>query len=156
MEDLLELRKKLKLTQKEVAKILGLNLRTYQRYEKNEVSETKQKIYYNALKEATAINENAGVLSREAIVNKVNAVLSKYNVKGCILFGSYAREDAKENSDIDLLLDTDITGFEYFDLVEDLRNTLGKKVDCLRLRDIQQSNPVALEILKEGVKIYAR
>ena len=38
-------------------------------------------------------------------------------------------------------------------LIVSLRETLGKKVDLLRLSDLQSNNPIVLEILKDGIRI---
>ena len=50
-------------------------------------------------------------------------------------------------------MDTDITGLDFLNLVEELRDTLHKKVDLLRLSDLQSNNPIILEILKEGIRL---
>ena len=80
-------------------------------------------------------------------------ILKSNNVNCCYLFGSYAKENARENSDIDLLIDTDLTGLKFFRLAEELRTALHKKIDLLRLKDIESNNPIALEILKYGIKL---
>ena len=69
------------------------------------------------------------------------------------MFGSYSRGEARENSDIDLLIDTDITGLQFFELVEEIRTSLHKKIDLLRLKDLSSDNPIILKILKEGIRI---
>ena len=72
----------------------------------------------------------------------------------CYLFGSYAKGYATEKSDVDLLVDTDITGLDFFGLVEEFRESLHKKVDLLRLEDIRDNKEILLEILKDGIKLY--
>ena len=37
-------------------------------------------------------------------------MFSKYKVQYCYLFGSYAKGKAKEKSDLNLLVNTDVTG----------------------------------------------
>ena len=56
----------------------------------------------------------------------------KYNVKSIGIFGSYARKEDKEESDIDILVEfsKDI-GWEFIDLKDFLEQKLGKKVDLV-------------------------
>ena len=45
-----------------------------------------------------------GVLSHEELVSVILPLLRKYGVQEALLFGSYARGEADEESDIDLLV----------------------------------------------------
>ena len=150
-----ELRKKKKLSQKAASELIGIPYRTYCRYEEESkyVDSYKYKKIYQDLFNATKVDEEHGILSLEDIKELLIPLLNKSNINYCYLFGSYARGTAKETSDVDLLVDTDINGIDFFMLVERIRTTLGKKVDLLRLSDIQDRNPIALEILKEGIRI---
>ena len=60
--------------------------------------------------------------------------LKPYNPSFIGLFGSYARNEETEKSDIDILYDFDIQNFSLFDLMdveEILQNKLHKKVDLI-------------------------
>ena len=87
-----------------------------------------------------------------------NKIRRNYNAKNkialCYLFGSYAKGYATETSDVDLLIDTTITGLSFFGLIEEFREALHKKVDLLRLDDVKNNKELLLEIMKDGVKIY--
>ena len=150
-----DLRKKKKISQKAASELIGIPYRTYCRYEEESkyVGSYKYKKIYQDLFDATKVDEEHGILSLEDIKELLIPLLNKSNINYCYLFGSYARGMAKETSDVDLLVDTDINGIDFFMLVERIRTTLGKKVDLLRLSDIQDRNPIALEILKEGIRI---
>ena len=153
--NLKELRKKYKITQKEAASIVGIPYRTYIRYEEEEsyISTYKYKKIFLDLENKLRIDESHGILSIDSIRELLIPILKERNINYCYLFGSYAKGNPRENSDIDLLVDTSITGMEFFKLVELLRETLGKKVDLLRLSDLQNDNPIAFEILKDGIRI---
>ena len=153
--DLLELRKQHGLTQKEVAQMIGIPYRTYIRYEKNPsyFGSYKYRFIYSSLESKLAIDEEHGLLSFDSIKKTLIPILKSNNVNCCYLFGSYAKGNARENSDIDLLIDTDLTGLKFFRLVEELRTALHKKIDLLRLKDIESNNPIALEILRDGIKL---
>ncbi|MGE5444099.1 MAG: nucleotidyltransferase family protein [Ignavibacteriales bacterium] len=67
-------------------------------------------------------------------------ILKKYNVKSIALFGSYVREEQREDSDIDLLVEferdafgKDFDGYtdNYENLKSFLENTLDKTVELL-------------------------
>ena len=51
-------------------------------------------------------------------------VFANLDVDYCYLFGSYAEGNPHETSDVDLLISTSITGLDYFNLIETLRNKL--------------------------------
>lgn len=56
----------------------------------------------------------------------------KYKVKSIAFFGSYAREEQKEGSDIDILVEfTEPVGFLFFHLADYLEEILKVKVDLL-------------------------
>lgn len=150
-----EIRNEHNLTQKEAANLIGIPYRTFVRYEENEPFEDSYKYtkMVNDLNDVLKIDEEHGILSLEAIKKTLLPILDKYEINYCYLFGSYSRNEAKETSDVDLLVDTDITGIRFFRLVEEMRTKLCKKVDLLRLIDLQKGNPIILEILKDGIKI---
>ena len=106
------------------------------------------------LEKYNQIDEKHGILTLECIREGVNKICSKYDVNFCYLFGSYAKKYAKDDSDIDLLIDTNVTGLNFFGLVEELRVELKKEVDLIRLKDILNNGDLLKEVLKDGVKIY--
>ena len=152
---LAKLRKKSKLTQKEAAELIGVPYRTYVRYEEEPSyrDSYKYKMFVSELENKVRIDEEHGILSLEAIKQGLIPILKKHKISYCYLFGSYAYGKPRENSDIDLLIDTKITGLEFFNLVEEIRTSLHKKVDLLRLADLKSDNPIVLEILKTGIRL---
>ena len=153
--ELKELRNSYNLSQLEASKIVGMPIRTYRRYEQNDNygDSLKREKLIELLNKRFEIDEDHGLLTVDKIKVLLNPILQKYKIATCYLFGSYAKGLAKESSDVDLLVDTDITGLQFFGLIEEIRTTLHKKIDLLRLKDIQVNNPIALEILKDGIKI---
>ena len=154
MNTLRELRRQLKISQIEAASILNISRRTYQKYES--LNENNDKINYLVyrLNEEKKITEEKGVLTIDMIKKIVADVFANYEIKSCYLFGSYAKGKETELSDVDLLIDSTITGLDYFGLIEDLREALHKKVDLLTMHSIKDSPQLMLEILKDGIKIY--
>ena len=148
-------REQLNMTQVEAAKFLGVSRRTYQNYETDNAYENTIKYEYMLEKLTNFLeDESKGILSLEEIKKKSEVVFSKYDISYCYLFGSYAKGKAREDSDVDLLIATDITGLRFFGLVEELRNALKKKVDALELRQLVDNKELLNEVLKYGIKIY--
>lgn len=150
-----DIRKIYHLSQKKASALLGIPYRTFQRYEEDESYRNSYKYRFieEELSRRLLIDEKHGVLSIDSIKEKILPILKKHRIKSCYLFGSYARGDAKEESDIDLLIDTELTGLDFFKLVEEIRTSTNKKIDLLRLCDLSSNNPIILEILKDGIKI---
>lgn len=155
MNELKTIRESLNITQVEAAKLLNISRRTYQKYETILENDNPMLQYYiYRLQDLLRIDEEHGVLDIESIKNKVSLVLSKYNINFCYLFGSYAKNKAKPTSDVDLIIDSDITGLDFFGLIEELRQTLNKKIDLLKINQLDNNQELLREILKDGVKIY--
>ena len=153
--NLKDIRKRHSLTQKQAADLIGIPYRTYVRYEEDDsyINTYKYKKMVEDLNQKLLIDEEHGILSIDTIKALLIPILEKYNITYCYLFGSYARNEARDSSDVDLLVDTEITGLAFLNLIEEIRTTLCKKVDLLRLIDLSDNNPIVLEILKGGVRL---
>jgi uncharacterized protein len=61
---------------------------------------------------------------------KIIEICKRNDISYCALFGSSARGEADENSDIDLLVRfSKPIGWKFYGIAEDLEDALGKKVD---------------------------
>ena len=98
---------------------------------------------------------NKQILTSEDINRFVRPIAEKYHVKEIYLFGSYARGEADENSDLDFLV---FGGKNFkltmiFSLAEDLREVLNKKVDVFEISEINQDSDFYKTIMKERVLV---
>ncbi len=94
-------------------------------------------------------------LSRQEIERHIKTLLVKYNAEHAILFGSYARDEADENSDIDVII-VGGEGFrptDIFALGEDLRELTEKNVDAFEICEVNKESEFYRNILREGVRI---
>ncbi|MBQ5643690.1 MAG: nucleotidyltransferase domain-containing protein [Bacteroidales bacterium] len=103
------------------------------------------------------------VYTIQEIRSKVLPILVKYRIPAMYLFGSYARGDATEDSDIDFLIDT--TGTELTSLLRlgalycDLEEAFQKPIDLITVRSIMQESSMESDIdfrntvLKERVRL---
>lgn len=153
-----ELRISKELTQKQVADLVGISLRSYKEYENDEskINTIKYNYIFNELSKIDYIDEERGILKIDNIKKIVSDVLVNYDVDYCFLFGSYAKNSANELSDVDLLVSTKITGMAFFGLAEKLREALHKKVDLLNLEQLNNNQVLLNEILRDGIKIYLK
>lgn len=100
--------------------------------------------------------EMSGVTIEE-IRNSVIPYGKEYNLSKIVLFGSYARHDETELSDIDLLIDVDQSNFTLFDLSGmrlELREKLGRKVDIVTLAGLNEK--VKKNVMEDEVILYER
>lgn len=83
-------------------------------------------------------------------------IAARHGVDRVYLFGSYARGEANQNSDVDLRVDKgDLRGlFALGALYSDLADCLGKKLDLLTTGSLDQS--FLRQIEKEEVLLYDR
>ena len=95
-------------------------------------------------------------------INEIKAILSKvlvnmpvYNV---ILFGSYAKNEATKNSDLDLILDTKDTliGFKLYSVITKIEEAFNKRVDAYEKTEIIKDSKIDKEIKKTGVVVYEK
>ena len=94
---------------------------------------------------------NNNVFTLTDIANLIKPIVRKYGVKEIYLFGSYARGDADEDSDLDFL----VFGGENFKLTmifalaEELRETLKKNVDVFEINEINKDSDFYNTIMRE-------
>ena len=78
---------------------------------------------------------------------------AKYQVSDMALFGSYARGENQEESDIDIAIKTDLSDyFKLYNLKEELEKAFQSKVDIVRLRD-RMNQSLKQRILNEGIYV---
>ena len=73
------------------------------------------------------------------ISEQTRPIFQKYGIKHASVFGSFARGEAREDSDIDVLFAVDPGTFSLFDLAgmrSDLSETLGRDVDLVSERAV--------------------
>lgn len=156
MENLKELRSRTNFSQLEAAKFFHVSLRSYRDYENNTAKQNsiKYKYFVDSLNKLLFVDEETGLITIDFIKETCSAIFKEYEVRSCYLFGSYAKGKENPKSDVDLLIDSDVTGIKFFGLVEKLRVALHKKVDLLDLNQVMKNKELLKEILKDGIKIY--
>lgn len=76
--------------------------------------------------------KKADVLTYQQIRNAIKEIAPQYDIERVWLFGSYARGEASEKSDVDLLIDKGgLKGMEIGGFIYDLEQSLGSGVDVV-------------------------
>lgn len=96
--------------------------------------------------------------------DRIVPITQKYRIPVVYLFGSYARNEATDQSDVDILIDREgsaIRGmFDMGGLYAELRESVGKEIDLvtlqtLRQKSTQQRTPWLVDNLeKDMVMLY--
>jgi predicted nucleotidyltransferase len=86
---------------------------------------------------------------RRSEIEKIARRRGAHNLR---VFGSVARGDARENSDVDFLVDFEPgrTVLDLSELILDLEEALGRPVDVVRIRE---PSPLAERILAQAVSL---
>ncbi|MBP1681078.1 MAG: nucleotidyltransferase [Proteobacteria bacterium] len=94
---------------------------------------------------------------KELILQKLSALKAQfsghYHITSLALFGSMARGEATEKSDIDLLVDFSQTPdlLTFIELEEKLKSALGKNVDLVPKRKLRAE--LSQNILQEAIAV---
>ena len=91
----------------------------------------------------------------DKIKDIVKPIADKYNVQSIYLFGSYARGEADESSDLDFLV---FGGNKFkltniFALAEDLRHAFQIQVDVFEISEINTDSDFYSTIMKERLNV---
>jgi len=91
----------------------------------------------------------------DKIKDIVKPIAKKYNVQSIYLFGSYARGEANENSDLDFLV---FGGDKFkltniFSLAEDLRIAFKRQVDVFEISEINTDSAFYSTIMNERLNV---
>ena len=100
-------------------------------------------------------NLSKKIFTFEEIKKIMKPIAEKYQVEKIYLFGSYARGEADENSDLDFL----VYGGENFKLTliltlaENLREIFNKKIDAFEIREVNIDSNFYDAIMREKVLV---
>lgn len=155
MNELQQLRKELGITQVQAANLCGVSRRTYQTYEETSDYSDAMEYIFNKLKEMGI--SDAPVYGKKYIKETCSKIFAKYPEVTCAyLYGSYARNQAKPNSDIDILVVCPPMGMRFFSLAGELSRAFSKDIDLKSHRQAITDENFLGEVLKDGIKIYGK
>lgn len=96
------------------------------------------------------------LLEIKALLLKNRAFLKeKYSVKSLAIFGSYTRGDQTAASDVDLLVEFEVTpGFAFIRLADELEQLLATKIDLLTPEMIRHNPYLKASIEEDLLPIF--
>ena len=88
----------------------------------------------------------------------LKGILENLPVYSVILFGSYAKNIATSNSDLDLVIDTkkELMGFKLYSLITKIEEEFNKNVDAFEKSEIIENSKIDKEIKETGVVVYEK
>jgi predicted nucleotidyltransferase len=155
------------LTQEQVSELTGVPVKTLRNWEQ-EIRKPSvwtmdliiDKILFTEMTKKLELNEDGDdeirILSFSTIKKEITEVAKDLDIERIYLFGSYVKGDMSPLSDIDLYMESEIYGLDYYGVVERFRNALHKKVDLLSNKTVLPASKIYDEIMKTGVIIYER
>ena len=105
------------------------------------------------------------VYTLEELREKITPIAEKYRIPAVYVFGSYARGEATEDSDVDLLVNLEgsiVRGFIMGGLYNDLNEELGKELSLITEKSLYDPDPkhrmekFVANVLRERVPVYER
>lgn len=96
-------------------------------------------------------------MRRDSIIRILNkeqkTLMEQYSVESLLLFGSAARDEARDDSDVDLLVEFShpIGLFQFIELQQWLESLLGCKVDLGTPRSLKPS--IKEDVLQEAIRV---
>ena len=94
------------------------------------------------------------MLTKEIEQQLIDTINKQLNTHFIVLFGSFAKGTAREDSDIDLAYfsDQQLSSYERFILAGELATVAGHEVDLVDIKEID--TVFTMQIFSEGVPIY--
>lgn len=98
------------------------------------------------------------IYSIEEIKTILKNILNNMPVYKVTLFGSYVKNSANKNSDLDFVIDTKETlmGFKLFSLITKIEEAFNKQVDAFEKTEIIENSKIDEEIKRTGVVVYEK
>ena len=100
----------------------------------------------------------SNIMSVKEVQEKTLTIFQTYPINKVILFGSYAKKPASDNSDIDLFVDSGgrLRGLDFVELLENLVIALGKDIDLIDKAHIDPNSLILQEIEGGGIVLYEK
>ena len=97
------------------------------------------------------------MLTERDLISKIAPVLERHPVKKAALFGSFARGEQGKDSDVDIMLELDLTS-ELPDIIyviwDDLEKSIQLKVDIITFRALKTLPDVVQERIQSGMRYF--
>ena len=96
------------------------------------------------------------MVNANTLKTELRPVFVNYGIKKAVLFGSVSKGTNTENSDIDLMVDSNLKGLKFLGLLEEIKKVSGMDVDLIDVSHIEKDSAVEKEIIRTGKVIYEK
>ena len=95
-------------------------------------------------------------MSVDEIKKRLYPIFHNNEIERAVLFGSYAKGQASEKSDIDILIDSKgrLRGIDFFGVLDEISTALGLPVDLIEMSQVVNGGHIEKEIAETGVVLY--
>ena len=94
------------------------------------------------------------MVSVNELQTELRPVFMSFGIKKAVLFGSVSKGTNTENSDIDIMVDSNLKGLKFLGLLERLKEVSGMEIDLIDVSHIEKNSAVESEIRRTGKIIY--
>ncbi len=93
--------------------------------------------------------------TEKQVQDAIKVLLRRYGAESAVLFGSYARGEQTDSSDIDVVVfgGKNFKKSNIFAFAEELRQMTGKDVDAFEICEVDPQTPFYQSVMEEGIKI---
>ena len=93
--------------------------------------------------------------TEKQVQDAIKVLLRRYGAESAVLFGSYARGEQTDSSDIDVIVfgGRNFKKSNIFAFAEELRQMTGKDVDAFEICEVDPQTPFYQSVMEEGIKI---
>jgi len=90
------------------------------------------------------------------IRTKLRPIFEAAPVYRAILFGSYAKGNATDQSDIDIVIDSkgELLNMAFYGVLEDIAAKLNKRVDLFEISELSRNAAICSAVEREGIVLY--
>ena len=93
--------------------------------------------------------------TEKQVQDAIKVLLRRYGAESAVLFGSYARGEQTDTSDIDVIVfgGRNFKKSNIFAFAEELRQMTGKDVDAFEICEVDPQTPFYQSVMEEGIRI---
>lgn len=98
------------------------------------------------------------ILSVNEIKKILFPIFKTAPVYRAVLFGSYAKGNPTDKSDVDIVIDSkgELLNMDFYGVLEDITTRLDKRVDLFEITELKNNPSIQSVVQREGIVLYER